>query len=390
LTKLLEAEITGLAGSRKSHKIVFDEHLNVFWGLNGSGKTSLLRILQSALADDASSISSVAFETARVVFRSEDFNAIFERTIIQDANGSRRRRSAPPRDIIFHEESDFEITDETALDEEGWTTRLVQGDKIPYPSHYKHSYLPISRLNEVQERRRNRYHGQDYEPRQFNFEVEIEAAWRQYNSVSLEKIREIQQKGLADILSVLFQSTMPLNINDLFESTIDENEAHRLVVDFLIQQGMALEIDRHAFLLRYRHQPELQQVVRRISDVNEEIEKTTRAQRAFQAIIGDLYSGDKRIIFSHYSTIEVRTGRKAISVDGLSSGEKQLLRILLGTLGGETSPVLVDEPELSMHIDWQREIVAAMQAVNPGCQLVLATHSPEVVARVPSHQMFEL
>jgi ABC-type cobalamin/Fe3+-siderophores transport system ATPase subunit len=392
LTKILRAEITGLAGTKRSHDFTFDPSLNVFWGLNGSGKTSFLRILQSALANDASSISDVAFESARVVFLSEELNAVLERTLIQDITVMRspktgNKRSSGSRDGRVHEH--YEIPGHLEENGDGWRTAVLEGDDIPYPGAYMHSYLPISRLMDYADRRWSRYDGADYERRPYNFENEIEAAWRQYNSVSLEGIRRIQQKGLADILSVLFQSSAS-PVHEPVESTIDENEAHRLVVEFLVQQGMALDLDRQAFIRRYRHQRELQQVVHRISDVNAEIERTTRSQRAFQSIIGELYSGDKQIVFSNYSTIEVRMGRRSLSVDGLSSGEKQLLRILLTTLAGETSPVLVDEPELSMHIDWQRSIVQSMRAVNPDCQLVLATHSPEVVARIPQHQMFEL
>jgi predicted ATP-binding protein involved in virulence len=392
LTKILRAEITGLAGTKRSHDFTFDPSLNVFWGLNGSGKTSFLRILQSALANDASSISDVAFESARVVFLSEELNAVLERTLTQDITAMRSQKAGKARSSTQREgraQDHYDTTGHLEENGDGWRTAVLQGDDVSYPGAYMHSFLPISRLVDYANRRWGRYDRADYERPPYNFENEIEAAWRQYNSVSLEGIRRIQQKGLADILSVLFQSSVS-PVHQPSESTIDENEAHRLVVEFLVQQGMALDLDRQAFIRRYRHQRELQQVVHRISDVNAEIERTTRSQRAFQSIIGELYSGDKQIVFSNFSTIEVRMGRRSLSVDGLSSGEKQLLRILLTTLAGETSPVLVDEPELSMHIDWQRSIVQSMRAVNPDCQLILATHSPEVVARIPQHQMFEL
>ncbi|WP_181037172.1 ATP-binding protein [Arthrobacter sp. 4R501] len=71
MTKLISFEITGLAGNRGVQKAEFDKHINVFWGLNGSGKTSLLRILDSALSNDPSIISDVAFSEATVVFLSE-------------------------------------------------------------------------------------------------------------------------------------------------------------------------------------------------------------------------------------------------------------------------------------------------------------------------------
>ncbi|WP_197432465.1 AAA family ATPase [Pseudarthrobacter sp. GA104] len=391
MTKIIEAEIQGLAGSIKTHKFKLDNSLNVFWGLNGSGKTSFLRILQSALANDPGAISDVSFEFARVIFFSENYNATLERTLKREAPGNRSSHKAPrPHDQRSHYDRSDHFED--SPEGEGWVTRVIEGDVGPdYELPYQHSFLPISRLNDIQVRRIGRLSGAStYDVEDFDFEADIETAWRQYNSVSLVKIREIQQKGLADILSVLFQSVM-VRASELPETAIDEDDAYRLVLDFLVQQGMQLDVDRAAFMKRYRNQKELQSVVHRIRDVNADIEKATRSQLAFQKTIEALYSGDKKIRFTRYSRIEVQAGgRRSISVDRLSSGEKQLLRILLTTLAGESSPVMVDEPELSMHIDWQRQLVACMQAVNPDCQLILATHSPEVVARVPEHQIFEL
>ena len=39
---------------------------------------------------------------------------------------------------------------------------------------------------------------------------------------------------------------------------------------------------------------------------------------------------------------------------------------------------LADEPELSLHIAWQREILPAVKKINPNAQIIVATHSPEI------------
>jgi predicted ATP-binding protein involved in virulence len=63
---------------------------------------------------------------------------------------------------------------------------------------------------------------------------------------------------------------------------------------------------------------------------------------------------------------------------------------MLEALAAEAGTVMIDEPELSMHVDWQQVLVASMKKVNPDCQLLLATHSPEVMADVPDELVFEL
>ncbi|PEH86355.1 AAA family ATPase [Burkholderia gladioli] len=67
----------------------------------------------------------------------------------------------------------------------------------------------------------------------------------------------------------------------------------------------------------------------------------------------------------------------------LSSGEKQLLILLIETLLQKQNPYifLADEPELSLHIAWQRQIISAIKALNPKAQIIVATHSPEVAGR---------
>ncbi len=71
------------------------------------------------------------------------------------------------------------------------------------------------------------------------------------------------------------------------------------------------------------------------------------------------------------------------SISALSSGERQLL-IMLAHLSlnpnlAESGVFIVDEPELSLHIDWQEKFVDAIFEANPKVQLILATHSPAII-----------
>ena len=45
---------------------------------------------------------------------------------------------------------------------------------------------------------------------------------------------------------------------------------------------------------------------------------------------------------------------------------------------------LADEPELSLHISWQRKILSSVLAINPNAQIVVATHSPEIAGKFPT------
>jgi excinuclease UvrABC ATPase subunit len=65
----------------------------------------------------------------------------------------------------------------------------------------------------------------------------------------------------------------------------------------------------------------------------------------------------------------------------LSSGEAQVVVLLsyFAFLAKRGIPIVIDEPELSLHVQWQKNFVSAVKEVMPeGCQTIMATHSPEI------------
>lgn len=64
----------------------------------------------------------------------------------------------------------------------------------------------------------------------------------------------------------------------------------------------------------------------------------------------------------------------------LSSGEKQLLLILMRVFLMEEQPyiLLMDEPEISLHIEWQYKLFEEIRRLNPNCQIITSTHSPSL------------
>lgn len=82
--------------------------------------------------------------------------------------------------------------------------------------------------------------------------------------------------------------------------------------------------------------------------------------------------GNKFNIISHDQTI--------IPLHVLSSGEKQILLILLRVflLEEKDSYVLLDEPENSLDISWQFELINLLVKFNPNAQYFITTHSPSI------------
>ncbi len=71
----------------------------------------------------------------------------------------------------------------------------------------------------------------------------------------------------------------------------------------------------------------------------------------------------------------------------LSSGEKQLLILFAESVLQKKQPWLyiADEPELSLHVSWQENLVSSISNMNPKAQLIIATHSPDIVGNFQNY-----
>lgn len=80
---------------------------------------------------------------------------------------------------------------------------------------------------------------------------------------------------------------------------------------------------------------------------------------------------------------------KEFDINGLSSGEKQLfLRALsLKFLEVNNSIILIDEPEISLHPEWQSKIIKLYENIGENNQIIMATHSPHIVSDIEAKQL---
>lgn len=82
-----------------------------------------------------------------------------------------------------------------------------------------------------------------------------------------------------------------------------------------------------------------------------------------------------------------------ISIQHMSSGEKQLItffaNLIFKVKKGASGIFVVDEPELSLHLSWQKKFVEKTLSINGDLQLIFATHAPEIIGE-KRNKMFKL
>jgi energy-coupling factor transporter ATP-binding protein EcfA2 len=409
MAHLIDVEVHGLAGKTTPTRIVFDRYQNILYGLNGSGKTSLLKILHAAMTGEHGSLKDVPFTRAVVRIRSELPNAIHTRVIEKKPRreqaitfrSGRRGLIAPPP---VEAEAVWGQTVESVSETRSSIASISSAETATHPAPFEHGYLPTTRLylgvaspkvsldtsawTSLFTSSFASTSSLTEESLDKNFAEALKSLWSGYTSEVGRSVRETQARGLANILKAVVSGRGKAPSHKL---KLDLEKAYESVKQFLDRQGHPGILGTFAnFQERYNRDSSLQAVVYDIYSVEQEVDTATEPQKRLERLIHRLYSGNKRIVFTEsLITVQAASGDQ-IGLESLSSGEKQLMRMFVECLRGGPNTILIDEPEISVHIDWQRELMANLQLLNRDAQYVVATHSPEILAEVADERLFSL
>lgn len=362
--------ISGLAGRQGVVARTLNKDVNVFFGPNGCGKTSLLRILHSALSNKADLLREVPFTACGISLHSYSQGDI------------EYRLSKNPEEISPGAIGRAALLRGSAKKPE-W--QIVPDDGVPWT----HQYLPVSRLYEGSPQPQVDL----FSPRdetemglESRFSANLLAAWKDYTASLARDLNQIQESGLAQILARVISKTEPSG-GDQRE---DSSASFEAVATFLIRRGMRdIVPTEQEFRKRYGRESQFRNLVRDIEEVENKIAAANAPIAELKELLREMFIGGKEVDLKD-DAIEVAILGQKLSLAMLSSGEKQLLKILVATMSAGSSVILVDEPELSMHVDWQRRLIRSMRTLNRMAQLIIATHSPEIMADIPDSQVFQI
>lgn len=104
-------------------------------------------------------------------------------------------------------------------------------------------------------------------------------------------------------------------------------------------------------------------------------------KQMFQDMIDDLFKETGKKIIRTENEIRFSQIGETLVPYQLSSGEKQMLAILLTVLVEDQKPyvLFMDEPDVSLHFEWQKRLIELVMKLNPNLQLIMTTHSPAVI-----------
>jgi predicted ATP-binding protein involved in virulence len=159
------------------------------------------------------------------------------------------------------------------------------------------------------------------------------------------------------------------------------------------------KIDFHTFFAWFKHNEDLEQELKLDGDLNYQDYQLNFVRQAILSILPD-YT-DMKVKRSRMQIVLKKQDHELV-LNQLSDGEKNLLVMVAdiarrlaianpdptkNALEGE-GIVLIDEIELHLHPQWQRDIIPRLTSTFPNCQFIVTTHSPQVLSNVKRENVF--
>lgn len=161
------------------------------------------------------------------------------------------------------------------------------------------------------------------------------------------------------------------NLEGLFDKFGESHNATSFPLEWIINKS---QIDQ------------ITDLIGAIDEEKSQIDKLYKPINTFLNIMNSFYADTgKALLIDTVGQMSImRPDKQQEAIDVLSSGETQLLiifaHLIFNKYGSKSNIFVIDEPELSLHLKWQEEFVQKTLNVNERAQLILATHSPEIIS----------
>ncbi len=217
--------------------------------------------------------------------------------------------------------------------------------------------------------------------------VGIEISNKKDEQIDIQAMQDTSIDELQSIKEAYIKMLKELKLLSVSEEDQYNSYFNTLTKDFKIfkqgEQNISLEL-----FLRLQGVLKVKKLVSIAEGKEKEKAMTREPIELFLNIMNDFINDTdegKKIVIDPTGSVYFTTGSniEPISIHYLSSGEKQLITFfanLIFKVKSSTPGIfVVDEPELSLHLSWQKIFVEKTMYVNNNIQLIFATHSPEII-----------
>lgn len=356
-------EVTGFLGNRDIVAANFNQDLNILTGRNGSGKTSLLKLMWYIMSGNIiHALREVEFSKA-VLITSE-----YTCTVI------RTGRVYCKVEIVC---GDKVYSCEDIEDEDGETVVNAEDEAAEIVQDLGRSvFLPTFRRIE------GGFSLGSGSPRAGGMvprptkKTDVEQ--------SLEALSTKMSNSDHVFVSAISTGDIVLLLQRRFSNLSEEYNK--------IQQSMSQEIIEtiRKYSTSNDDNREVETANKLLNNIRQRIETVERSRSEVMTPITAVSDVVQRLLRHkgiQLGRLNFGDATDAISSDLLSAGEKQMLSFIAYNGLNTDSVFFIDEPELSLHVDWQRQLFSIMTEQQSTNQFILATHSPFIYSKYPDKEI---
>lgn len=365
--RIIDLTVTGLFG-RDSQvvKFNFNQDINILTGRNGSGKTSILKLLWYILSGNILlALREVQFR--QVTLKTNDYLC----TII---------RTGPQSCKVEFEDGNRSILFEDREDETGFSEGYAEDDANDILRECGSSvFLPTFRRIEggfttgsVSTNSANASTARAVRSSRNEIEESLSSLSKKLSNKRHVFVASI---STVDIVTLLHQKYSALNdqVTDIQNSTSRD----------IISAIKAFKSDIHDRQIDAANET-LDSIRSQIEEMERERETIMSPLEAVRKLIETLF---RHTGIKMSGRLSFGDAANAVSSDALSAGEKQMLSFICYNAFYKDSVIIIDEPELSLHVDWQRLLFPTLLHQQSSNQFVIATHSPFIYSKYPEKEL---
>ncbi|MGP5323639.1 AAA family ATPase [Vreelandella titanicae] len=352
--------VVGIFGDIDERVLDFNRDLNIITGRNGSGKTTLLKLAWCIMSGNILlALREVEFKSCEIV--TSEYRCKVIRTGSQDCTVELDYEDG---NYVFEDDSDPDVIPFLEAAEEKANPILSSiGSTVFFPT-----FRRIEGGFSMDSNRKGRNRGL------LNGVSEIDEALS-----SLSKRLGNEEHIFVSAISTQDIVQLLLKRYAMFSEEINSFQAKvsKTVIDKIRRYEEIDEDDKDAnsILLETRVDIESIETFRK---------ETMKPLDAVRVLVEKLFQHSG---ISFGTRLSFGDAAAAVNSNLLSAGEKQMLSFICYNAFYKKSVIFIDEPELSLHVDWQRQLFHILNGQESGNQFVFATHSPFIYGKYPDKEI---
>lgn len=379
--KIKSVKIFGLHKHSEIINLTFNDDLNIITGRNGAGKTTILKLIWYVLSGHIDlAIKEIEFDKLFVctdIYKCS-INKINKNTCKVEWRWENKEKEEVFEDQVEHRSFYYGEDGETIIVDEDDGIIIQNAEEIPnrrLQNTGASVFLPTFRRIEG------------------GFLTDSRPLSRRLSFESFSATASIEEalSNLSDRLTVnnhIFVAS--LSTFDI-ESLLIKKHSELSEKYNRIQQKVTSDTMDRIKKSRESNGDAQEDILKLIQKDIEEMEK--RRQEIMKPLdtvkesVLKFFKNHRGIKLGKSKVLNFGDAANAINSNFLSAGEKQMLSFLAYNTFYKDAIFIIDEPELSLHVDWQRILLSTLVKQGTSNQFIVATHSPFIYSKYPEKEI---